>query len=74
MNKTDREIRDLTKYKVIEFYSQMDDEVRGHMIYMLNEIKHMGDTRKANRWLGFVHGTLVALTDCTVDELRDMIR
>ena len=73
-SKTDLEIRDLTKHKVIEFYTQLDDEVSEHMIYMLNEIKYMGDTRKANRWLGFIHGQLVALTDCTIDELMGMCR
>jgi len=72
--KTDKEIIILTELKVHEFYSRLDDEVRGHLIYMLNEIEFMYDTRKANRWLGFIHGTLVALTDCTVEELRNMIR
>jgi hypothetical protein len=72
--KTDKEILRYTGGKVRELAEQLDEEVSDHLYYMLNNIVGMEDTRKANRWLGFIHGTLVALTDCTIDELRDSIR
>lgn len=76
--KTDSEIIHLTKNKVREFSKHLDRDVYFHLLWMLNMIEgdftHINDIRKINRWLGFIHGTLVALTDCTVDELRDMIR
>jgi hypothetical protein len=74
MSKPDQEITSLTLYKVHEFYNDIDQETRNHLFYMLDEIPQMTDTRKINRWLGFIHGTLVALTDCTIDELKEVCR
>jgi len=76
--KTDEELINITLNKINEFYDQLDDEVNSHLHYMILELEDIDengdDTRKVNRWLGFIHGQLVALTDCTIDELRDAIR
>jgi len=72
--KTDKLLNTLTYQKVIDFRNQLDEEVFDHLIWMILQIPGIEDTRKANRWLGFIHGQLVALTDCTVEELRNMIR
>lgn len=78
MMKTDLEIAEITLEKMNEYYDQMDEEVNSHLHYMILELEDIAanhdDTRKVNRWLGFIHGTLVALTDCTVEELRNAIR
>ena len=72
--KTDIEITELTLYKIHEFYDELGSDERSHLFWMIEEIIEMEDTRKVNRWLGFIHGQLVAYTSCTVEELRNMIR
>jgi len=72
--KTDKEIIELTLNKINEFKDQLDSLVGSHLAFMIIELLDMEDTRKINRWLGFIHGTLVALTDCTIEELRNMCR
>lgn len=72
--KTDEQIARLTLNKLNESEGVLAWEVESHLRYMISEIIEMKDTRKANRWLGFIHGQLVALTDCTIDELRDICR
>lgn len=71
--KTDKELNTLTYYKVMEFKDQLGTDEFNHLIEMTLKIPEL-KTRKANRWLGFIHGQLVAYTDCTVQELRDMCR
>ena len=78
--KTDEEMIEATREKLLEFAKEMDRDVHLHLVWMLNEIENQSrfndtlDIRKTNRWIGFVHGTLVALTDCTVDELRGICK
>lgn len=74
MSKPDRIINALTYLKVMEFKDQLETDELEHLIDMTTQIPGMKDTRKINRWLGFIHGQLVAYTSCTVEELKDICR
>lgn len=64
----------LTERKIKEYFSELDREISEHLFYMIDTLEDMEDVEKANRWIGFIHGILVALTDCTIEELRDICR
>jgi hypothetical protein len=64
----------LTERKIKEYFNELDHETWQHLFYMIDTLEDMENIEKANRWIGFIHGTLVALTDCTVEELKDMCR
>ena len=73
MNKTDEHIYKVTRQVVHKYRHDLKDE--DHILWMLTEIrKEFNDSSKTNRWLGFIHGVLVSHTQCTIDELRDVIR
>lgn len=41
-----------------------------HLIEMMHEVAEINDEWKANRWLGFAQGVLVANDMATVEELK----
>jgi len=71
--KTDKEIIQLTYNKIHEFYNQLDQDIRTYLFNIIDIMTNQTDTREINYWIGFIHATLIALTDCTLEELNKSI-
>lgn len=53
---------------------QPSDEITtDHLYWMIDSVEKMDDESKMNRWIGFIHGVLVAFNICTIDELRKVV-